>query len=434
MPSQEFSNSIELGAIGSTGTPVLPKSLFQNSMIDMFNRANTSFGTAGTNTGGGNGWIDIQGNVAKILNNKLSLTGDATGSNQYLRDYVVRPNTELHTHGRMEVDTDASTWTSGAQLMFEVGYQSATKNHYMFAQPCDGSGSTIYVITSGAVGSTYAGTAIAGFSAAKTYRFRCERYGSKLEFTVYDITGGQAPVAVGSCAATDTTISAAGVFGIGSQWSVASQTHTVYNVNISWKSNMAIGAIGDSIAATIQTGMPYTPAEMWARNISTKTGKTYTITNQAIGGTDTSVWAPASGNLVAAKSAFTTAGVTDVFIMLGANDAVTGTLLPDTTYATRMAAIIADLTGAGYRVHLVGCIYTMMNVANSRDYRTNLLLQAYNVKLQTLANGSNVFLSDLKGFDYFAANQHLFIDTIHPDKYGSEHLADLVANASYIYF
>lgn len=413
---------------------VVPKSLFQNAFSDTFNRANTSFGGAGTNTGGGNGWIDVNGNVAKIVSNKLSLTGDASGVNQYLRDYVVRPNTELHTYGRMEVDSDASTWNSSALLQFEVAYQSATKNHYMFAVAGDGSATTIYIITGGAVGSSFAGTAIANFSAAKTYRIRCERYASKLSLTIYDVTGGQTPVAVGSCAATDTTITAAGVFGIGAQWNVASQTHLVYNVNISWKSNMPMGAIGDSIAASIQTGMPYTPAEMWARSISTKTGKSYTMSNQAIGGTDTSVWAPASANLVAAKAAFATAGVTDVFIELGANDAITTTLLAASTYSTRMAAICADLVGAGYRVHLVGCIYTMMSVGNNRDYRTNVLLQAYNLALQALANGTTIFLSDMKGFDWFAANQYRFVDTIHPDKWGSEEFADLIANASAQYF
>jgi len=90
------------------GTPQSKPNSFRTILNDDFTRANTSTGGAGTNTGAGNGWVDIQGGVAQISNNQLKITSDSVDTGQYARDFVVRPTSENSLDHSIEFDLSYS--------------------------------------------------------------------------------------------------------------------------------------------------------------------------------------------------------------------------------------------------------------------------------------------------------------------------------------
>ena len=72
---------------------------------DTFARADTTAGAAGTTTGGGNGWIDVQGGVATINGNRLYMTTDVVDGSQYIRDFLLRPTGENQQDSRLVFKT-----------------------------------------------------------------------------------------------------------------------------------------------------------------------------------------------------------------------------------------------------------------------------------------------------------------------------------------
>ncbi|MEI8282395.1 MAG: hypothetical protein WCG75_08320, partial [Armatimonadota bacterium] len=88
--------------------------MYRSVLTDDFNRADTSTGAAGTNTGAGNGWVDVQGGVAQIVSNKLKITSDSagTGIDQYKRDFTVRPVSEACLDQSIEFDIPAQVWNT----------------------------------------------------------------------------------------------------------------------------------------------------------------------------------------------------------------------------------------------------------------------------------------------------------------------------------
>lgn len=414
-----------------TGIELPPaRPIFQKSFNDDFNRANTAFGGAGTTTGVGNSWIDKNGNVAKIVSNQLSLTSDGA-ANQYLRDFVVRPNTEVFKDGRLEVDSAAVNWTPGSNLTLYLRYQSASGNCYIAKIAADGSDLQIYSILANVPTLVVGAGTITNFNAAKTYRVRFECYGTQFILQIYDITGGGTPVWVGGIAGTSSAITAAGTAGVCPQWSGTGLTHTLDNVSINWKSNFAGGCLGDSIFANIPTSGDISTGEALVESVANRLGRTYTFVNQSVAGRATTDVAAGSGNLAAIRAAFHAGGVTDVFLLLGSNDAVTGILRSQATYLANMTAIIAELTADGFRVHVLGILWAVTGSGGPRDGRSNDLTKTYNAGLPSLCDGINVFMGDVSAYDWCAANPNLFLDGIHPNLHMRNDLVDTWADGSY---
>lgn len=279
----------------------VPTTLFQQTLSDSFTRADSSFGGAGSSSGGGNGWIDVNGGVAKIVSNKLSLTGDSVNTSQYLRDFVVRPTNEAFKDGRLEFDTLASTWNPSGNVSAHLRHQSGSNNNYLAKIKCDGTDLQIYSVVAGTPSLVAGGGSISGFSNSKAYRIRFECYGTQLLLTVFDVSGGT-PVSVGAIQGVSSAISLAGVAGVGPQWGVLGASHSIHNLNISARKNISIGIISDSILANTPTGAPYSTGEALVRSIADRVGKTYTISNQGVAGRTSTDWLPGP-NLNAAKAA-----------------------------------------------------------------------------------------------------------------------------------
>ena len=197
-------------------------------------------------------------------------------------------------------------------------------------------------------------------------------------------------------------------------------------------SAVAIGAIGDSITYGYGLSAGQDPITQMAPYIAEMTTqKTVTFSNQAISGTQTSDWQSGSGNLTSAKSAFASAGVTYVLIMLGANDAASSNHVSAATYGTRLANIVSDLTGAGYKVVLNYPTY-IPSGANSgaTDEQSVALAESYQAQIDALTNGNTIFKGDKLAFNYFMNNLSLYqADSTHPTATGAQKLALLWAHA-----
>jgi lysophospholipase L1-like esterase len=75
---------------GTNTNTLLASTPFQTLVNDNFNRPNTSAGGAGSQTGLGNNWIDVLGNIANIQNNQAYLVQNSTTYS----DDVIRPLSE----------------------------------------------------------------------------------------------------------------------------------------------------------------------------------------------------------------------------------------------------------------------------------------------------------------------------------------------------
>ena len=217
-----------------------------------------------------------------------------------------------------------------------------------------------------------------------------------------------------------------------------------------------VGFIGDSILANVPSGGSTPPTNFIAELQRYNGGRAVTIVNQAQTGSKTADWLPGAGTgyLTAAKAAFAAAGVTDVIMRLGTNDA-RGATVPQVSQATHTANILAianNLVAAGYRVHLAGPIYMLAKLPNSTSFPAQPggsvlvqdavtatgtigaavdLLYSYFAPDAALANGSTIFALDPAGelFNYFAThvaelNENVAGDVgLHPTATGSLSIA-----------
>ena len=197
---------------------------------------------------------------------------------------------------------------------------------------------------------------------------------------------------------------------------------------------LGVGFIGDSITAgTTITTPPTTPC---ATSLSIG-AVTTTATNQGHSGATTVDWLPgaSSGYLAAAKTAFSSAGVRLVHIMLGTNDSKTqpnGTGTSATTHAQYRANLLSicdDLIASGY---LVSVSYPpfLNTTASPFDASSPGLVASYCTAIDQLIDNKSIFRGDAQGYAYFQANTSaLQGDGVHPTQAGSDHLAQLWATA-----
>jgi hypothetical protein len=411
---------------GSSGAAAIPKSNFQSILADTFQRANTSTGAALSTTGGGNGWIDVEGGIVKISGNTLQLTGDNTDGNQYLRALCLRPVGEAFLNGRIEPVSAAAGWNASGSKGLVLRKQAGAVTYLLGRVQNDGSNLQIYKVIAGAPTLLIGAGTIIGFSTAKTYKPVFEVYDLDCSLTVYDVTGGT-PVSAGAISTQAVTgVTTAGVAGVTADLGGTGFVVNYSSITISSKTIIKGGIVGDSIEANTPPGGFISTGEALMLALSVLTGKDYTVTNQAVAGRTSGV---ALTNINTDIAAFTAAGVTDVFVLLGANDSTNVNAVLTNQYITNMTAIIAALVGAGFKVHLLYNIYADPNGFAGRDYSNETRLQAYNAALPALANGTTCFMNTINPYEYTRANQgtQMFVaaDGVHPTNFGQFRLASL---------
>lgn len=178
---------------------------------DTFQRANTSVGGAGTTTGAGNSWIDVQGNVWQISSNKLLGTSDAVNTTSRVRDFLLRNAAFAQIDERIDI-TITSTITANLGFTAVHRYQPSggpPPQHYICGIT---PGGTLLLIA--AVAAT-TGTATVLVSVAPspvitgghTYKLTSRCWGtSPTNFAVdlIDVTAGNTNVA--TLTTTDSTV------------------------------------------------------------------------------------------------------------------------------------------------------------------------------------------------------------------------------------
>lgn len=197
-------------------------------------------------------------------------------------------------------------------------------------------------------------------------------------------------------------------------------------------STLVLGFVGDSITVGFGLSAGLDPAtKVGALLANTFKHRAVTISNQAVNGSRTSQWVTGQANLTAAKSAFSSAGVTHVHIMLGANDAAAANLVSAATFGSNLSNICSDLTGAGYTVILSYPTYIPAGAnSNATTAASVALAQSYWAQIDALINGTTILLGDTVSPRYFAASLSEYqSDQTHPTATGSQALATMWARA-----
>jgi len=139
--------------------------------------------------------------------------------------------------------------------------------------------------------------------------------------------------------------------------------------------------------------------------------------NAGLSGSSTTSWAHGQTLLSDAIADFLSNNITDVCLMLGANDPLTSVA----TYLANLTGTVADLVTAGFRVHLQAP--TWAHDAWKTLAGTQLLYD-YRAALASLHNGTTIFYADQENFFDFAANAATYLaDNVHPNATGSTHMA-----------
>jgi lysophospholipase L1-like esterase len=179
---------------------------------------------------------------------------------------------------------------------------------------------------------------------------------------------------------------------------------------------IVVGFIGDSITANMGSAGSFISllaAQEPTRSVSYGS-------NQGVAGTTSTDWLPGGSYLPGALSAFATAGVTHVTIMLGTNDAKTATATSSSTYASNIASIAAACVSAGYKVVLNGPLAIVPGSYGQWDEAANVRLASYRDSLAALTNGTTIYLGDTQLFDAISAAPGTYLsDGIHPNGTGN---------------
>jgi len=177
-----------------------------------------------------------------------------------------------------------------------------------------------------------------------------------------------------------------------------------------------VGFIGDSITYGTN-GAPVTAFSTFLTGL----GYTVTTNNQGQSGSSTNDWVVGDSDnyLSNAITAFNTAGVTIVHVMLGTNDARTPYNYTATQHFTRMSGIVAALVSAGFKVVISKPLYTVPNASFSGvvwPADCEPIYQAYFQMDMTLVDGVHVFQGDTANFSaaQLAPSTFLASDGVHP--------------------
>lgn len=167
---------------------------------------------------------------------------------------------------------------------------------------------------------------------------------------------------------------------------------------------LVIGFIGDSWMKTgggaDLSGDPTAP-DACGKRLSAAFGyRAVTVVNEGISGTNADEWANDYGSYMTdALSAFASAGVEYVIVMLGFNDAHSGAAPSKADYKADMVTITSALTGAGYTVVLFapqigadsGCTAAVINS-----------LIDYGTACSELDDGETILYAGRQIFDWFS--------------------------------
>lgn len=181
-----------------------------------------------------------------------------------------------------------------------------------------------------------------------------------------------------------------------------------------------VGLLGDSI-----TERAFSADDFRNTLAAIAPGRTYTVNNQGVSGTDTAYWLPSANHIQAAVAAMKTAGATKVGVMLGDNDAHES--VPVSTYSTNMAAILAYVVSQGLTpaVHSPPACVPGSLSNNYTDVALGLL-HDYGVALDALCNGTTILRGDRTLWTYSAEHPDTFLigswayggDGVHPTQAG----------------
>jgi len=196
-----------------------------------------------------------------------------------------------------------------------------------------------------------------------------------------------------------------------------------------------IGFIGDSITAgSAIGGAAFAPGVTTVASLSGG-GLTVSGSNQGVTSLSSTDWLPGGAYLPGAMTAFASAGVRIVHIMLGTNDQLTTVLNSPATYQANMRSIANTLVAAGYVVVLsfmpiMGTAATGYGAGGSVA-SCNAQYLLYQQRLIQLADGENIFIGDTLAYSYFAAHpSEVKADGVHPNAAnGSADLGNLWADA-----
>jgi len=190
--------------------------------------------------------------------------------------------------------------------------------------------------------------------------------------------------------------------------------------------SQVIGFVGDSI-----TYNPLGVAAALSTLNTLRPDLTFTDVNRGLAGTTTAQWV--ATHIGPAVTAFTGAGVTVVFIMLGTNDANVANSVAQATYSANIASLIATIKAAGInRIILNYQPYintdTTWNIVSS-----NALLVQYQSALVALAaaDPSHVFMGDTTAYSFFQTFTGLLSDGVHPTTSGYASLGGFWGQAYY---
>jgi lysophospholipase L1-like esterase len=191
-----------------------------------------------------------------------------------------------------------------------------------------------------------------------------------------------------------------------------------------------IGFSGDSI--TRGFGVPNLTLRASTRCIAymRAAGVDVVEVNAGVDGSTSQGWQQAQPNYTAAVSAFAAAEVDTVHIMIGTYDAKVSGQTTDTNYLTYLTSQVNGWLGLGYKVVISYSPYNNIAVTSPTWDSTSLTaLLTYEVKIDTLPNGTTKFAGDKTAYTFFLANTNELGDGTHPNQQGSDDLGRLWANA-----
>jgi len=268
----------------NNGSLTNPSALSYVAIInDSFIRSNTSFGGAGT-TNVGNGWIDVHGNVWKIVSN--TLVGTPYNSS-FATAQLLRPTSENTQNERVIITTPSAGLNLNQGILTSLRYQTGSNGkQYLFNLTTSAPAIAIYVTDN-----TTAATLIDSYSSftinnSHQYALDTSAIGvnpTKLVYTFTDITTG---TQIFSRTFTDSTagLQQAGQVGMVAQGNTNGNTPDVQLSNVQVYAPTVSGAPTSVTATGSSTSATVTFAAPAFDGGSAITG--YTVTSIPSGGTD----------------------------------------------------------------------------------------------------------------------------------------------------
>ncbi len=188
--------------------------------------------------------------------------------------------------------------------------------------------------------------------------------------------------------------------------------------------------LGDSITAGLHSTTP--PGDTVAVRLTEfHKLRQYTQIDGGVSNTTTADWLSGSTNLGNATVACNAAvpPVNLVHIMLGTNDCSSASPISAATYKSNLqntiAALLANVSSLQYVVVSYPMSFTP-GITSGWDTTALALEKTYQPQIDSLANGTTVFVGDRYSYDFFQITPgQLYSDGIHPSTTGTDSLATL---------